>query len=369
MKRLLVLAFLTVSMAFAIPQAQAATCFAVNESNMLYKINTASPTAAAATAITGLPAGFRIVGLDFRTTARAGSTTPGIGTLWALGTDGSQAKLFQINPTTAAATLIGNLSLSASILAGSDNGWFFGFDPATDTLRILNFFYNFQVDPNTLASTAQTQLTGFPALNGSAYLTAPIGGTTQIFFLEQNNDGLNTSTNISTGTYSALPTPMNAAFSQPAGLDYGEGTMLAAFFNTSGGANKAQLFTVSTSGTFSLIGDISGTPGTLSIRALAIQPTSFPTPVSVTVKVSGKKKITTTARSLKIKGNATSKAGVNLVQYKIGKGKLKKAKGTTKWSFKAKLKPGTNKITVIATGGNGVQSKPAKIKVTVDEAP
>jgi hypothetical protein len=104
-------------------------------------------------------------------------------------------------------------------------------------------------------------------------------------------------------------------------------------------------------------------------RSPPIQPTSFPTPVSVTVKVSGKKKITTTASSLKIKGNAASKAGITLVQYKIGKGKLKKARGTTKWSFQAKLKPGTNKITVIATGGNDIQSTPAKVKVKVVEEP
>jgi hypothetical protein len=369
--------FLTAAAVWSLAvNARSATCYAVDEGNKLYKFDSATPASTTFTAITGLPMNYRIVGLDFRTTTHGtGAANLGAGSLWALGTDGTQAKLFVVDPSTAAATFVGNISLPAMMLNGSDNGWGFGFNPATDTLRVMNFIYNYQVDPNTLVATAQTQFNtafnqglnpnGFPALNGAAYTTAPFGGSSRIYFLEQGNDGLNTSADISTGAYSAFPMPMVPAFSQTdgAGLDIDGGLLLMSCFDTT--VTRERLFSVTTSGVFTPIGDISATPTTLRLRSLAIQPTSFPMPLSVTVKIKGKKKITTTATKLTIKGTASSQAGITKVQYKAGKGGFKTAKGTTTWSFKAKLKPGTNKIQVKAIGGNGVASKVAKATVTV----
>lgn len=370
MKKYLLPLVAAVAALFSSAYAQAVTCYAINEGNSLYTFSSSVPGNATSTAITGLPMGYRTVGLDFRTTMRAGGANPGVGSLWALATNGTTVKVYQINPDTAAATEIG--TLSGINTSGSDNTWFFGFDPATDTLRIMNFIDNYAVNPNTLVVTAQTKFNApgasnpspFPNMNGSAYSSAPYGGTSSIYFLEQGNNGLNTSSNISTGNFTALPAPGNAAFSVPAGLDIDGSLMLACFFNSNGGTNKTQLFSVSTSGAFTLLGDISSSPASLSLRALAIKPSSLPTPFEVTVKVSGPKKVSTAASSIKIKGTASCNAGISQVQYKLGNGKFKSAKGTKSWSFTARLKPGVNKITVQATGSNGVTSKAAKITVT-----
>ncbi|MGH8046563.1 MAG: choice-of-anchor tandem repeat GloVer-containing protein, partial [Chthoniobacterales bacterium] len=79
-----------------------------------------------------------------------------------------------------------------------------------------------------------------------------------------------------------------------------------------------------------------------------------------TVAVKGKKKLTTSKPSLTLKGTATNAAKVEI---KVGKGKYKRAKGTANWSFKLKLKPGKNTITVIAHGPGG-DSTPARLTIT-----
>jgi Galactose oxidase, central domain/Kelch motif len=90
-----------------------------------------------------------------------------------------------------------------------------------------------------------------------------------------------------------------------------------------------------------------------------------PPTVAPTVKINGKKKITTIKPTLVIKGSTTGV--VTEVTCRVdSKGDFKRAKGSaTVWKFTARLKPGKNKITVIATGPGGV-SAPAKVTVTRD---
>lgn len=73
---------------------------------------------------------------------------------------------------------------------------------------------------------------------------------------------------------------------------------------------------------------------------------------------------TTKASKLKIKGTASDKGGLKVVQYRIGKGAPKNASGTTSWNFTAKLKKGVNTITIYATdkAGNGSVKTTIKIK-------
>ena len=72
----------------------------------------------------------------------------------------------------------------------------------------------------------------------------------------------------------------------------------------------------------------------------------------MTVSIHGSKRIQTSKKSITIKGTASNAAGVKLVQFKAGKG-----------AFKARLKPGANKIQVQAVGGNDVTSAVAQVKV------
>jgi len=68
---------------------------------------------------------------------------------------------------------------------------------------------------------------------------------------------------------------------------------------------------------------------------------------------------TTKKSSLKISGTSSDDGGVADVKYRVGKGAYTRATGTTSWSFKARLKPGNNKIQLYATDTAG-NASPAK---------
>ena len=94
-------------------------------------------------------------------------------------------------------------------------------------------------------------------------------------------------------------------------------------------------------------------------RILRFSPDATPPLLAVTVpaKVTKKPRVTVT-------GTASDTYGISKVEYRIGKGPLKLATGTTAWSFKAKLKKGKNTITVTATDVDGIKSLRKVIKVT-----
>lgn len=81
-------------------------------------------------------------------------------------------------------------------------------------------------------------------------------------------------------------------------------------------------------------------------RVLRFSPVKAPT-LTITTR-SGK----TTSRSTVVRGGSAGE--VTRIAYRVGKsGPFKNAKGTASWSFKAKLNPGKNFITVVAEGPGG----------------
>jgi hypothetical protein len=358
MKTLFRFALAILAASALIARSHAITCYALTDGNALVTFDSATPGVATNVPITGLAAGFNLVGMDLRTTVQTNNpANPGVGSLWALATDGTLFRTYVINPATAAATPIGPPLAGIDGSGGGDNGWFFGFDPGTDRIRMMNFFRNYELNPNTITFQQQTNLTGFPALSGSAFTTTSFGGASSIYFLEQADDGLYTSANISVGTYSSVG-PTGVSFSLPAGLDISGGlTLMAA--NVGG---TTQLYSLNRStGAATLIGAIMGNP---TVRALTIRPATFPPVAAVKIKVNGKKRITTSKAALRIKGTASCDVGIDRVEYKVNKRNFRKADGTTKWKFKAKLKPGKNVVTVRAVGNNDVKSKAVKVRIT-----
>jgi hypothetical protein len=113
-------------------------------------------------------------------------------------------------------------------------------------------------------------------------------------------------------------------------------------------------------GAATLIGAISGNP---TVRGLAIQPTSFPPTLPVTVAVSGKKRVVTRKSVFVVKGSASCEAGVSQVQVKVGKAGFRNAAGTTSWRFKARLKHGVNVVKAQATGSNGATSSIVVVRI------
>jgi hypothetical protein len=355
---------ITLSLAM-LSTSRALTCYGVDATNLYTIPNHTAPGTVTTTLLSGL-GGFTPVGLAMRTTVQPGATNPGVGSLWVLTASGVSYKLFVVNPATGACTQIGG-ALSMDMSGGPDATGF-GFDPATDRFRVISVQNNYEINPNTVTVTKQPDIqdasgSNFPATNGAAFSTTSFGGTNQFYLIsrEVNPRRIETSTNIAAGGQLSFATPASATtmgFGQPMGVDISGSLMLVAEGNSTN-----HLFSLNrTTGVATDLGLIGAS---LTLRGLAIRPASFPAPFTVTVAIKGKKKITTTKTKLKIKGTASCGAGITLVQYKVGKGGFKTAKGTTSWNFKAKLKPGTNKIQVKATGGNGVVSSIAKIKVIV----
>jgi Bacterial Ig domain len=82
-----------------------------------------------------------------------------------------------------------------------------------------------------------------------------------------------------------------------------------------------------------------------------------------TLSVLSKFSKSTKKGSIVVKGSASDVSGVKSVQFKVGKGPLQTATGTTSWQSKAKLKKGENMITFNATDNAGNVSTNQVIKI------
>lgn len=336
--------FLSAQIAGAVP------VYLLTQNNSLVTMDSANPGAAtAAVAITGQGA-FTIVGIDVRTTVQTtGAANPGVGSLWALGVNGANTQMFVINPATAVATTVGPVLMGITGGDG-DNGWYFGHDPGRDRFRIMNAQNNYELNPNTITFVPETNLTGNPNVNGSAFESKSFGEASNIVFLNQVPvDSLSSSSTIAAGTYNNV-TVTGVAFSLGSGLDIAGDTTL--FATTAGVAN---LYTINRgTGAATLIGAINGNP---TVRAITMPS------VAVTIKVKGPKRIVTSASSFTVKGTAASLTGIDSVEYRIGKAKAKQAKGTTRWRARVRLNPGSNRISFTAIGSNAIDSRPARVTI------
>jgi len=88
-----------------------------------------------------------------------------------------------------------------------------------------------------------------------------------------------------------------------------------------------------------------------------------PSPPALTIR--GKKRVSTTRSRLKVRGTASDPDGdLAAVLVKVGKGKVRPAKGTASWSIAVPLKPGKNSVSAFARDAGGRQSPPRSIRIT-----
>ena len=121
-------------------------------------------------AITGLQPGESIFGLDFR---------PANGQLYALG---STSRIYTINPSNGAATLVGSGSFSPT-LSGNDIG--FDFNPTVDRIRLVtNSGQDLRLNPNdgTVAAIDGALNPGSPNVTAVAYTNNFAGSTSTALF-------------------------------------------------------------------------------------------------------------------------------------------------------------------------------------------
>ena len=170
--------------------------FAVSVSNKLLRFRSDNPgTVTVIGTITGLQSGEQIVGIDVR---------PTTGQLYALGIAGSTGRLYTINSTTAAATLVAVLAADSSDSTSPysgliGTGFDIDFDPVADRLRVVSDSdQNLRVNPadgkvitdNILGYGASDRNFGAnPSIVAAAYSNSFVGATsTTLFDIDSNLD-------------------------------------------------------------------------------------------------------------------------------------------------------------------------------------
>ena len=182
--------------------AQALTVYAVTTTNQLGSFDSATPAATANVgAISGLQSGEVVLGIDFR---------PATGQLFALG---STSRLYVINTSTAAATLVGS-GFSTPTLFGLSFG--FDFNPTVDRIRsVSDGDQNLRLNPITGGNAATDTTLAYagsdvnagdnPAIVGSAYTNnfaaAP---STVLYGIDWQNDILVTQSPPNAGTLNTV---------------------------------------------------------------------------------------------------------------------------------------------------------------------
>jgi hypothetical protein len=148
-------------------------------------------------AVTGLQAGDKLVGIDFR---------PANGQLYALGVNGAFGRLYTINPLTGAANPLGagfTMPQSAGTGAGKDYG--FDFNPTVDRIRVVvDSRDNFRLHPDTGAvAGADLGLSEGAVVTGVAY-DRNFGGSkvTTLYAIDPNADQL-----VTIGGIDSAPSP------------------------------------------------------------------------------------------------------------------------------------------------------------------
>jgi hypothetical protein len=238
--------------------------YGVSSTQGLVSFNSAAPgTILSNMSISGLQAGETIRGIDFR---------PANGGLYALG---SSSRLYTLNTTTGAATMVGGGTFSPAL-----NGMQFGFDfnPTIDRIRVVSDAnQNTVLHPDTGAGTGVTSVFYGPGdvnenmnpnIVGSAYTRNFVGGgTTQLYGIDSNLDILVTQAN-SAGTLATVGA-LGADFGNDVGFDISPAG-IAYVSNRLAIAPQTHFFTINlATGQTSLAGIVGDN---LSLDAIAVTP-------------------------------------------------------------------------------------------------
>uniref|UniRef100_UPI003CFAECD7 DUF4394 domain-containing protein n=1 Tax=Hymenobacter sp. B1770 TaxID=1718788 RepID=UPI003CFAECD7 len=139
-----------------------------------------------ATPISGVAAGQRLVGMDYR---------PNTGELYALGYNAanSEARLYKLNPTTGVGTAVGNGPITLA-LGGATERIGFDFNPTVDRIRVVSTNdANYRLNPNTGGLAAQdgplayrtagdANLGKDPMVGAVAYTNSYLGSTSTTLY-------------------------------------------------------------------------------------------------------------------------------------------------------------------------------------------
>jgi len=263
----------------------AAIIWAIDTANNLLRFSADTPgVIITSVPVTGLLAGERLVGIDFR---------PATGQLYALGVLNAGGRLYTLNLGTGAATLIGagfTLPQSAGTGLGTDYG--FDFNPTVDRIRIIaDSRDNFRVNPDTGGiAGSDTALTAGAVVVGAAYdrnyVASPQPATT-LYGIDANTDQL-----VTIGGIDSNPSPNLGAVTAVGSLGVNTSTIVG--FDVINGA-EGKAYSVLTVG---------GQPALYTINLA----TGAATPIGLTAQIVDISAATAGTVQLAVSGQVVSEA-------------------------------------------------------------
>ncbi len=245
----------------ATSSAHAQWLVGITSSNQITRFDVAAPGAATSTAITGLDAGDRFVGLDLR---------PSNNTLYGLTLSN---RIYTLNEFTGAATFVA--ALSTPVL-GASQGWGLDFNPVADfagasSLRVVGASGgNYAINVNTGAVTTATPVAA--GYTGVAYTnSSPAGApaSTGLYYINSGSDSLGFAAtgfnNPSIATVGALGLDVLSAN----GFEVLANGMAYAALNVDGGSLVTGLYGINlATGAAMRLGEFNGTLSGLTVSAV-----------------------------------------------------------------------------------------------------
>jgi len=293
--RLLVpLAALAAFLALPAVGSAAERLVAVDEANRLVVFSSDTPRAITRVRVTGLGAGERLLGIDVR---------PNTGALIGVS---SSSRLYTIDSTTGAATVIGTTAFTPAV-----SGGVFGFDfnPTVDRIRLTSDSrQNLRLNPDTGGTAAIDGTLTYattdpgnatvPQVSASAYTNSVRGATTtQLFNIETARDVLVLQNPPNNGTLVTVG-PLGVDAQSGAGFDIApsDGAAWAAFRVP--GQGGSQLYRINlTTGSATLVGRIGGGVAVNGLAALGTAQADTAAPSLSVVKVGTTTKATALAKA------------------------------------------------------------------------
>ena len=279
-------ALVTATMGLSALGAQAVTLVGLTSANQLARIDTANVAAATTTAITGLAAGDRFVGIDLR---------PRNNMIYGV-TLSSQ--LYTVNETTGAATWVAVLSapvINASLGYGIDFNPVADFAGATSLRLVSSAGNNYAVNANTgvVGNTASNIGTGFTAVAYSNSMPLPAASppSTALYYINSNTDMLSkASSGFNAPTITAVGSLGVDALKANGFEILGNGSAYAALNLDAGSSLTTGLYGINlATGAASLLGTYNGTLSGLTVSAV-------PEPQSLALMLAGLAAIGSLAR-------------------------------------------------------------------------
>ncbi|HZF81284.1 MAG TPA: DUF4394 domain-containing protein [Rubrivivax sp.] len=245
------------ALAFGAANASAIPLVGLTSANQIARFDSASPAASTAVSITGLAAGDRLVGIDYR---------PSNNQMYGISLSN---QLYTINEFTGAASFV---AARSSPIINNTLAYGIDFNPVADaagaaSLRLVSSSgNNYAINASTGAVTlAQDIASGFANV---AY-SAASGGATSLYYINSSTDSLHVATTAFNAPTISFVGPLGRDVLRVGGFDIGGGMGFAALNSDDGPSLMTGIYAVNLStGALTMQGSYNGTLSGLTVSAV-----------------------------------------------------------------------------------------------------